>query len=229
LDRLAARHPQGWLVLHGGDGAWPNALGYASVSHVLYAPQLDWFRRFFPELPESDIQQLFNRTLYTVLSGRTQPTLIGAAEVWVPIDVFDPPLIPVTIGGEGPGNAPQDGAIESLSAFVENGVNHVLMAGWAPMDGSDPASALRVLTRLPVKSAIAYPSLRGAVSLARDDPGLTLSGFEIRLVLATSATTSRELAAALRREPLCVIAESPTRGRTFVRGGMIRAEDCPAP
>lgn len=218
LDRLASRHERGWLVVHGSDGAWPNAWGYASVSHVLYAPALDWFRPRFPELPADEFDWLFNRTLYTFLSARTTPFLLGDAALSVPIDSFDPPRIPVELGGEPPENLRVGGTIDDVSVYEEAGAIHVIVSGWGPMDGSDPESHLRVFTSLPVTSAAAYPSIRGDVATALRDPGLALSGFEMRLTVDPPPDGRSRPVSSLARVPLCVVSESPTHGRTWLRG-----------
>jgi hypothetical protein len=216
LDRLAARHERGWLVVHGSDGAWPNSWGYASVSHVLYAPALDWFRPRFPELPQAEFDNLFNRTLYTFLSPRPVAFLLGDAALSVPLDVFDPPQIPVELGGAPPESARHGGAIDEISVHEEAGGVHVIVQGWGPMDGSDPETRLLVLTDLPVASAAAYPSVRGDVAQTLGDPRLALSGFQMRLTLAAEAAADAR--AALARTPLCVVALSPERGATWIRG-----------
>lgn len=227
LDRLAARHERGWLVLHGSDGAWPNAFGYRSAAHVLFAPQLDWFRPLFPGLSEEDFQLYFNRAMYPVPSGRLSPSLLGDAALEVPIDVFDPPRIAVALGGEGPDDLPRGGVLDNRWAYVEDRVIHFFVGGWAPMDGSDPASSLRVWTRLPVARVAAYPSLRGPVARAKGDPRLALSGFEIRLILATPAAAFPRPLASLLEEPLCVASESPAYGRFWLRGGLAKGR-CPS-
>jgi hypothetical protein len=226
LDRLVARHERDWLVVHGSDGVWPNAFGYRSVSHVLYAPALDWFRPRFPELPEAEFANLFNRTLYTFLSPRTVPFLLGDAAISVPIDVFDPPTIATRVGGAPSGAVREGGAIDGVSAFVESGAVHVIVQGWAPMDGSDPDATLHVLTRLPVTDAVAYPSVRGDVARTFGDPRLALSGFEMRLTLATPPAALTRPPVSLEREPLCIVADAPGWGRTRVRG-RFAAAGCP--
>jgi hypothetical protein len=221
LDRLASRHEQNWLVMKGSDGAWPNMFGYSSVSHVLYAPQLEFFRRLFPSLPESEFQNLFNRTFYPFLSGRTRPELIGDAAMLVPIEVFDPPRIDVQLSRAERKDMPRAGMIENVWVYRQANAAYLFVDGWARMDGSDPATRLSVATRLPVASATAYPWLRGDVARKLGDPTLALSGFEIRLTLATPATN-----AAIASEPLCVVSESPTAGRFLLHGS---SRSCPSP
>jgi hypothetical protein len=228
LDRLAERHERGWLVLHGSDGAWPNALGYRSATHILFAPRLAWFRPLFPGLPEEEFQYFFNRSMYPILSGRMSPSLLGDATLEVPIEVFDPPRIPVELGGAVPDGVQRGGRIDNRWAYVEEGAIHFFVGGWAPMDGSDPASRLRVLTRLLLAETTAYPSMRGDVARAEEDPRLALSGFEIRMTLATRAGAFQRPLAALLQEPLCIVSESPGYGSFWLRGGSVR-DACPSP
>jgi hypothetical protein len=229
LDRLAARQRDGWLVVGGSDGSWPNGLGYAAAGHVLYAPALDFFRPRFPSLPEPEFEHLFNRTLHTLPALRPRPTLNGDAAIWIPFEAFDAPRLDVAIGGGG-GEAAREGSIEERGAYSDGGVLHVVLRGWAPFDGSDPASRLRVLTPLPVVRADAYAVLRGDVAAQRRDPRLLASGFELRLALDASVRDDPGRRAAVQarlREPICVVSESPTHGRFRLLGDAAGAA-CPS-
>jgi hypothetical protein len=215
LASLAARHPKNWLVMSGSDGAWLNGLGYPSPSHILYAPQLARFRALFPDLEESSFQQIFNRTLYLTVTPRRHPVRTGEVMVELPIELFDPTRIRVTLHGERPNPEPFGGFVERSRIFQEVGRLQIVRSGWAPMDGADAASSLEVYSTLPVTQASAYPVLRGDVARSQADPGLALSGFVVQLTLAEQASW-RPLRA-LAGEPICIVSDSPSRGRFLLR------------
>ncbi len=48
-------------------GAIGNGIGLKSITHVLYVPQLQFFRCYFPEMSESEFNQIFNRYLRVIL------------------------------------------------------------------------------------------------------------------------------------------------------------------
>lgn len=86
LAERQAAHPSGWLVVDGHAGATLNGLGFRSISHVLAAPKLAFFREIFPDMPDDAFNTAFNRYAHV------QPT----SEVGVPVspqlDVVQVPL-----------------------------------------------------------------------------------------------------------------------------------------
>lgn len=91
LDAQSKSHPNQFVVVEDGQfpGAVLNGWGYRSISHVLPTPQLDFFRQLFPELPEAELNQIFNRYARIVLTKDRQPKLLYADAVSVPLDRFD--------------------------------------------------------------------------------------------------------------------------------------------
>jgi hypothetical protein len=219
LARLAERHPRRWLVLSGSHGAWLNGLGYASAAHVLFAPRLEFFRGLYPTLAEDRFQWLFNRSLYVSPVPGRGPELVDESLIQLSIELFDPPTIPVRLGPLPSDVAAQGGAVEHGLVYEEDGGVRLSIEGWALMDGSDPDSTLRVYTTLPVAAAVAYPVLRGDVARKQADPGLALSGFDLRLELVTPAKDLKQPLPDLLEEPICIVSESPARGRFRIRGG----------
>ncbi|MBM3579360.1 MAG: hypothetical protein FJX34_01140 [Alphaproteobacteria bacterium] len=49
-------------------GATANSLGLPSIAHVIYVPQLKFFRCYFPEIPEKEFNNIFNRYLHAHIS-----------------------------------------------------------------------------------------------------------------------------------------------------------------
>lgn len=237
LDRLAERHPQGWLVLLGGYGAWLNGWGYASPTHVLYAPQLEFFRTLFPELPEARFDELFNRTSYIHLGTVAEPQLYGCCMITVPIDAFEPPTLAVEVRSGITGAMPLGGRLEHKQ-ILWNGQDVVVhLQGWAMLDASRSDSELRIHTDLPIRRAVAYPVLRPEIAKSVGDPDLVLSGFELQLTLDRAAYASASQRdgsppspTALRRiggHTLCLESVDPERGRHLIRAPS--ATECRAP
>jgi hypothetical protein len=88
LRKKAAAAPDGVLVETGFSGGVLNGLGFRSVSHVLMAPHLAIFRRYFPDLQPQQFNWLFNRYELVVLTHDSQPNLPRADVVELPIDAF---------------------------------------------------------------------------------------------------------------------------------------------
>jgi hypothetical protein len=220
LDRLAARHPRGWLVLEGEYGAWLNGLGYASAAHVLLAPELDRFRSLFPELEERRLRELFNRSLYVHLTPHANPSLLAESTVAVPIDAFDPPTVRVDLAPLPTAQVRRAGAIESAEVYREEGRTYVLLKGWAMLDGSDAASRFVIDTDLPVEAAVVYPSLRPELARKLADSRLALAGFTIRLSLATKPGGGPGAARDVppMRGRICIVSEDAVRGRHLLYG-----------
>jgi hypothetical protein len=80
----------GVAVMEGFHGAVFNGLGYPSASHVLAVPEMDFWRRRFPGLPEADLERTFNRFLWVKVGHVDRPTLTGIDAVLVPGRVFLP-------------------------------------------------------------------------------------------------------------------------------------------
>lgn len=51
-------------------GATANSLGLPSIAHVIYVPQLKFFRCYFPEIPEKEFNNIFNRYLHIDISDK---------------------------------------------------------------------------------------------------------------------------------------------------------------
>jgi hypothetical protein len=83
LDDAAAERPDG-AVAANFPGATLNGQGYRSLVHALPLPQLDDFRTMFPELPEDQLELIFNRYLELTLVDGTEPVLLGQGIAGIP-------------------------------------------------------------------------------------------------------------------------------------------------
>lgn len=64
LDQFRAsakENPNGWVVVPGIYGATINGVGIPSINHVLLAPELKFFKKFFTDMPETEFNNIFNR------------------------------------------------------------------------------------------------------------------------------------------------------------------------
>ncbi|WP_248785492.1 hypothetical protein, partial [Escherichia coli] len=59
--RGARTTSEGVLVAPGGFGGLLPGAGIPAVNHVLYLPQMDYFRRYFPSMSDDDFNFTFNR------------------------------------------------------------------------------------------------------------------------------------------------------------------------
>lgn len=60
-ERGARNNTEGVLVAPGGFGGLLPGIGIAAVNHVLYLPRMEYFRRYFPDLPDAQFNDTFNR------------------------------------------------------------------------------------------------------------------------------------------------------------------------
>jgi hypothetical protein len=84
-------NPNGWLIAPGMYGAILNGAGISAINHCVPAPQLEFFRAVFPEMPAADFNEVFNR--YANVMGRPEPVprLLQSDAIVVPIDAFAKP------------------------------------------------------------------------------------------------------------------------------------------
>lgn len=86
----AERAADGTLAMSGFAGAVLNGLGYASVSHVTAVPALDVWRGRYPDLPEAQFMNIFNRYSHIRLSENERPASPSPDAVDVPLRDFWP-------------------------------------------------------------------------------------------------------------------------------------------
>jgi hypothetical protein len=84
-----ARANGGVLAADGFPGATLNGLGFRSASHVTPVPALALWRQCFADLPDSQVDGIFNRYSHITLIESHTPTLLGPDNVGVPRHLFD--------------------------------------------------------------------------------------------------------------------------------------------
>lgn len=129
---------QGPVAIEGMPGATVNGLGFSSVSHVTPVPAMDFWRRQYPDMSESELQTTFNRYSHLRLSAEaTRPVAAQADAVDLPLSDFWPNrvLVPAQVGAAAPvphwlaqGQgwtmsvpSPRTGAVTRLALFIGTG------------------------------------------------------------------------------------------------------------
>lgn len=86
LDRARDTSRDGVIAfnLFRGAGAVLNGLGYKSVTHIQGEPNLFFWSSLFPELPPSELNQIFNRFAVIVLIDEQRPKLLGPTVIGIP-------------------------------------------------------------------------------------------------------------------------------------------------
>jgi len=89
------QNPGNILAIPGMAGAVLNGLGYASVSHVTAVPALEFWRKRYPDMLESEFLGVFNRYSHIRLAPIARPETPQADVVSVPIRDFWPNRVEV--------------------------------------------------------------------------------------------------------------------------------------
>lgn len=81
----------GGVLAQGGlFGAVQNGLGFRSAAHVTAVPALDFWRKHYPNLPEREFMNIFNRYAHIVLTDGDRPQVLHADRIAVPAALFKP-------------------------------------------------------------------------------------------------------------------------------------------
>lgn len=167
-------------------GATLNGIGFRSVSHVLPAPELAIFRKYFPAMDSWRFNQVFNRYGHIVLSEDRVPNNPQNDVIRVPVEVFQPirNLRHVSFTTELQAGKRQEvcadrfaGRIESAS--TQSGV--FVVQGWAPWRGEDSTQGLRVLSSQALRSEALATVARPDIAEGKQDYGYVKSGFAVRM------------------------------------------------
>ena len=212
LRRKADRHPDGWLVVPGFPGAILNGIGFKSVSHVLMTPQMDFFRPFFPEMPQSEFEYLFNRYAHLQLHGIDKPSLPRPDVIWAPVGKFDPRSRMTTHAPDVRTESavdvdmPRAGYIDDVELGSE-----IFVSGWGKIDPRAPGVRIKVIANMDVEPVGVDVIGRPDVVAAYGDWGLILSGFRLRLRPARPSYDSEKFAVA-------IVTEDPRMGTHLLHG-----------
>ncbi|MBD7922538.1 DUF7657 domain-containing protein [Xanthomonas bonasiae] len=215
-QRGAATDANGVIVAPGHYGALIAGAGLPSINHVLYYPQLDFFKRHFSEMSDEQFQLTFNRYAHISVGDTEAPVIVGADHIAVPASAFVAGAL-----SKPKRSAPQNGDplqihmlnarpvaaiaqsvfghVDSISPW-ENG--QITLQGWlhAPIDDSTKIS---VWTSASPSQSSAIRMLRPDVAAAVD-PALGASGIRLTVRFAPGVKAS----------DLCLLVEQKDRSST---------------
>jgi len=198
FDQIAANNG-GVLAVTGLPGAVANGLGYRSLSHVTAVPQLDFWRKRFPDMPSAEFDTIFNRYSHIVPVEESAPRLIQADSVAVPVGMFQKTAL-VRYVPSPMQPLDDDGHIDS--AALEPG--RLVVSGWGPWTGPLESHELEISVSPPASGA---PTR--ALVIRSDLPSATRqrvsasNGFSLTIPLSAGATPPA----------LCLVAHDTTTGK----------------
>jgi hypothetical protein len=88
MKTMADKNPNGWAVVPGFYGALINGAGIPAINHTLTTPQVEFFKKIFPSMPDNKIQAIFNRYMQVIPKPNVEPHTLNPAAVLVPIEPF---------------------------------------------------------------------------------------------------------------------------------------------
>jgi hypothetical protein len=93
VRKAAEQNPNGWAVVPGMYGALLNGAGISAINHTLTTPQVQFFTKIFPSIPESKIDATFNRYAHIIPSNSViEPRSPSPDVVLVPVKPFLDPI-----------------------------------------------------------------------------------------------------------------------------------------
>lgn len=192
-------HPKGWLVATGYPGAVLQGLKLNAVAHVLMMPKLSFFRELFPQMNETEFNQVFNRYAHIHLSDELTPYSPQADVIRVPMYVLGleekkfTTLLDIT-----PLNGVEDG-VGGYIDRVEIDGKSITLTGW----GMIGAEEISFLSNIPENFSASIERIsRPDVVSALNDGRLGYSGFIIKFDLFESFPIER----------LCLYTKDPVFG-----------------
>jgi hypothetical protein len=169
---------RGWLIVAGYPGAILQGLGLNSVTHVLVAPKLDFFRKFFPDLDSDSFNNIFNRYAHIHLTDEAQPYSPQADVVRVPRSTFGGLKVDtqeaVLLLREPSSMFMSGGYIDN----VEISEHEIVLTGWGLTTSREPLFLLDDTDRITAEvERVSRPDVVSAIG----DPGLIHSGFKLKI------------------------------------------------
>jgi hypothetical protein len=88
LRQQLMTNPNGWAVVPGMYGSVLNGAGISSINHTLPVPQIEFFRKVFPEMNEIQLNEAFNRYAHIIPTKEEGFSNQSPDSVNVPIEAF---------------------------------------------------------------------------------------------------------------------------------------------
>lgn len=139
----------GAMVALGHYGALIPGAGVPSINHVLYTPQLAFFRRHFPDMEEARFNEVFNRYAHVIVNEAPEPSLLSPDSLSVPWHVMvdgeastEPSAVQIEQLAERP-EAAADAAFGHIDSVSISDSSRLEIVGWSrtPLE-SDAAVGL---------------------------------------------------------------------------------------
>jgi hypothetical protein len=208
LRQAEASTPGHFLLDQRFFGATLNGMGFRSVSHVLLAPRLAVFRKYFPAMDAARFDFVFNRYAYVNVTDDPVPEATDQWIIYVPMQAFEPIRNARTVILEGRSHKDwsirRGGAIDRVS--VQG--NQLTIEGWAPWQGEDSTQGLRVISARALRASPLLTVKRPDISEAMTDYAYTRSGFRLQV----SSIDGRPV----RPEDMVVVARGTSHGDVLV-------------
>jgi hypothetical protein len=137
-------NPKGWLAIPGGFGQTLNAFGISAINHTLLQPQLSFFRGLYPNMPDEEFNQIFNRYANVLVDFEAYPSVPRPDVVSLPIFDVGTPVSVERLEGASI-FTPRGGEVVKVVSTRINYWNwRVVVIGWAPFAGIDHRQKLGV-------------------------------------------------------------------------------------
>jgi hypothetical protein len=181
-DQLASQN-NGVLSVVGLPGAVANGLGYRSLSHLTAIPQLEFWRKQYPDMDQAQFNNLFNRYSHIDTSYENLPKLIAADAIQVPVSLFlKAPKIEVKYITRVPKFTKKSGALEGADIRADV----LYLRGWANWRKQEGIRGLEVFVEPSVMNSIPLVAVVPRLDLAGEgnEVSAVFSGFEIQIPYA---------------------------------------------
>jgi hypothetical protein len=162
-------------------GSTLNGMGFRAVVHVLPAPQLEFFRKYFPTMDAERFNSIFNRYAHIELSEDRLPSTPYQDVALLPAEVFRPIRNSRRVSSaSGQWKAcliPAGGAVDRIIAQGP----HLTIMGWAPWKGESAMQGIRVVSPRALRADSLVTVERADIAELMQDYAYVKSGFRLRL------------------------------------------------
>lgn len=170
------KNEQGWVIKTGYKGSILTGIGVASFTNVLIQPQLDFFRKLYPNLEEKKFNDIFNRYGHINLLDISSPSNPYPDVIALPIKdfiVLKNINLELQKSNEFLFDFDKGGYIDEY--YFDDKENSLFLRGWS----------MSMDIKLVANQDISIKSIKSIerkdVALALNDKDLMFSGFEIQL------------------------------------------------
>jgi hypothetical protein len=184
--------PEHYLVVPNYFGATLNGMGFRSVSHVLQAPGMAVFRKYFPQMDAARFDFVFNRYSNIHVTNDPFPRATENFVISVPIQAFEPVrnlrVVTLDTGSRKDCSLPRGGSVD----LVETVGERLIVEGWAPWRGEAADQELHVVSARSPRAGKLMTLRRPDIAESKLDYTYSRAGFRLEL----SSSDGRPLRAA---------------------------------